>query len=139
MPYPQVQNFLQPIVIPTCVVFILTVSVCLEIIASSEYKLAYILILAATILHFVNIVERSDTIDRSHRRIQQLLFFDTAWYRRSRRYRVLIKSAIQRCNRSEHFAFYGGFVTYDREFLLSLFVRSYNICNWLFYMRTKQG
>ncbi|KAI5750495.1 hypothetical protein M8J76_016166 [Diaphorina citri] len=134
----KIQNFLQPSAISTCFMFISLVAIDLQLTFTSEYKVGAILALVALIIYLASLVKFSDAIERANAKVQYKLFFETAWYEKSSRFKALIRVAIMRCNRSEHFTFHSGFMAYDRPLLLSLFSKTYKFCNWLFYVEHKK-
>ncbi|KAI5750456.1 hypothetical protein M8J76_015701 [Diaphorina citri] len=134
----KIQNFLQPSAISTCFMFISLMAIDLQLTFTSEYKVGAILALVALTILLASLVKFSDAIERANAKVQYKLFFETAWYEKSSRFKALIRVAIMRCNRSEHFTFHSGFMAYDRPLLLSLFSKTYKFCNWLFYIENKK-
>jgi 7tm Odorant receptor. len=130
----QVQKNMRPVVISTCFCFISLVALSAQIMLKSQYKLAYSFCFILLILHVVKLAEFSNGIETCNRQIPSMLYFDFDWYTKSKSMKNMVSFIIRRSQKSEHYAFFGGFVTFHRPLLLSLMSKTYTFINWLIYM-----
>ncbi|KAI5703811.1 hypothetical protein M8J75_016484 [Diaphorina citri] len=129
-----VQKNMRPVVISTCFCFISLVALSAQIMLKSQYKLAYSFCFILLILHVVKLAEFSNGIETCNRQIPSMLYFDSDWYTKSKSMKNMVSFIIRRSQKSEHYAFFGGFVTFHRPLLLSLMSKTYTFINWLIYM-----
>uniref|UniRef100_A0A8D8RVS9 Uncharacterized protein n=1 Tax=Cacopsylla melanoneura TaxID=428564 RepID=A0A8D8RVS9_9HEMI len=125
---------MKPVVISTCFCFISLVALCSQIILTSEYKVAYALCLILLVLHLYKLVQFSDDLETANNKVQSMLYFDSKWYAKSREVQRLTAHMILRCQKSEHYSFHAGFVTFDRPLLLSLVKKTYSFINFLIFV-----
>ncbi|KAL1458929.1 hypothetical protein WDU94_010952 [Cyamophila willieti] len=115
----RVQNYVSPVAIPTCCLMITMEALCILVLFTSEQKITYSLIWVMLNIHLSMLVHFSEQLEEFNRQVQ-LRLFTTKWYRRDHRMRTMVRMTLMRCNKSAHYAFYGGFVVYDRSTLLTL-------------------
>lgn len=131
----QVENNMRPVVIGTCLCFISLVALSCQIVLNSPFKISYGLCFILLILHLSKLVEFSESIDDSNQKIASIMYFDSKWYAKSKKIQKMISLMILRNQKSEHYTFHGGFVTFDRPLLLELIKNTYSFINILLYMK----
>uniref|UniRef100_A0A8D8TBX8 Uncharacterized protein n=1 Tax=Cacopsylla melanoneura TaxID=428564 RepID=A0A8D8TBX8_9HEMI len=123
-----------PLVPSTCLGFIILVALCFRIIFTSEYKFTYTLCLILLVLHLHKLVQFSDALQSSNEKLQSMFYFESCWYAKSREVQRLTLQVLRRCQKSEHYSFYAGFVTFNRPLLLSLVKKTYSFMNFLIFV-----
>ncbi|KAI5722206.1 hypothetical protein M8J76_005347 [Diaphorina citri] len=161
----KVQSFMTPMAASTCLLIVgligldtqivltseykLTYFFCLILVAlqimklvsfseSLEYKLTYFFCLILVALQIMKLVSFSESLEDCNRQFQRMVYTCSDWPFKSRSIRTLVQIVIQRTNKSEHFSFHGGVITYDRPLLLMLFTTTYRFLNWLVLVSKKE-
>lgn len=132
----QIERNMRPLVVTTCLAFILLVALCSQIVLKCHYKLPYGFILFLLVLHSTKLIEFSDVLEDHNQEIQALLYFDSPWYRKSRNFRFMVRQIVVQSVRSEHYSFFGGLIVFDRPLLLALWNNTYTFVNWLIYLNS---
>ncbi|KAI5721895.1 hypothetical protein M8J76_000533 [Diaphorina citri] len=134
----QIETYMSPVVIPTCLGFILIAAFDIQIFLNYTSHVTFALSVLGLTLHVYKLVDYSDQVNTYHEEIRSLIYAESEWYLKSRRFRRMVNYILMRTNKPEHFSFNGGFVTYNKPFLLSLFIYTYKFFNWLLYVNQRK-
>lgn len=130
----QFENLMRPIVMWTCFGFISLIALCIQMIIETYFKVCGAACFILLIAQLFKFVEFSDSLDECNNKILSMLCSDSRWYLRERGLQKMIQLVILRCQKSGHYSFHGGFITFNRPLVLSMQRTIYTFVNWLFHI-----